>query len=264
MTTKRGYSSPPARLSAPLTPIFVKNFFTFNSPYGLGLWCEKMRPHARIGQIYIKKSIATQQQPSLTWQFVPQDQAVIWTVSNPTNTSLSTAIWRGVPNYAPTYFFGGAFNMVYLANGVPSCAPPQEFCLGILKNPDSLIGYPAFVFNLPPNTSYSIEEFGFTQQAAQNIQAELVILNPGPVKKYVVYYDPTLPSMYMLEIGMQVGYLPSPYSIITQMYLTPKFYPNTFNYWVLEDNILTKNPFMKALYTINLITAQIANALNTT
>ena len=48
------------------------------------------------------------------------------------------------------------------------------------------------------------------------------------------------------------------------MYLTPKFYPNTFNYWVLEDNILTKNPFMKALYHINLITAQIANALNTT
>ena len=218
--------------------------------------------HYNIAEIKLNKFYTTSTSPpglNLTWSVDNEEGAVNWTISNNTNQTVSVGLYRGVPNYSPIYFFGGAFNMVYLANNMvsPCTSIEQEFCLGIY----SFLGmmkFPAFVFNLRPQSGVSIKEYGFPPNP--QIIAALVPLRPLKQVNALVYYDPNLPQEYMQITGLRVPYEPDPYSIASLVYEMPQNYPNIFNYLVVINTPLTRSPLLKSVY-LSLLNTKIGSLI---
>ena len=188
-----------------------------------------------------------QQGVNLTWTVNNQQGSVTWIITNTTNQQVSVGLYRGVPNYSPIYFFGEAFNMVYLANNLvsPCTSPQQEFCLGIYAF-RGFMRFPAFVFNLPPNTQYQITEYGFPPNP--QIVAKLVPLKPLTEVNAVVFYNPILPQIYMEESGQQVSYEPDPFIMTAMVYDMPENVLNEFGYLVLANNFFVNNAVMFGVY----------------
>jgi hypothetical protein len=190
---------------------------------------------------------------SLSWTVNNQQGSVTWVITNNSSQPVSVGLYRGVPNYSPTYFFGEAFNMVYLKNNLvtPCTSPQQEFCLGILSYL-GIMRFPAFVFNIPPSSQYQITEYGFPPNP--QIVAKLIELTPIGQQNVVVYYDPILPQVYMQEAGQQVSYEPDPYTMTTYVYNMKENIPNEFGYLVMINSPLTNNQIILQLY-LNLLLA---------
>mgnify|MGYP001770774696 CR=1 FL=1 len=196
---------------------------------------------------------------NLTWTVNNQQGSVNWIITNNTNQTVSVGLYRGVPNYSPIYFFGEAFPMVYLANNLvsPCTSIQQEFCLGIYSFA-GFMKFPAFVFNIPPQSSYTITEYGFPPNP--QIIATLVPLRPLRLTNAVVYYDPNLPQAYMQETGQQVPYDPDPFSMTSLVYEMPHNYPNIFDYLVTLDTPLTRSPFVYSIY-LSLLNSKIGSLI---
>jgi hypothetical protein len=190
---------------------------------------------------------------SLSWTVNNQQGSVTWIITNNSSQPVSVGLYRGVPNYSPTYFFGEAFNMVYLENNLvtPCTSPQQEFCLGILSYL-GIMRFPAFVFNIPPSSQYQITEYGFPPNP--QIVAKLIELTPIGQQNVVVYYDPILPQVYMQESSQQVSYEPDPYTMTTYVYNMKENIPNEFGYLVMVNSSLTNNQIILTLY-LNLLLA---------
>lgn len=201
---------------------------------------------SRPTKYYISPSSAPQG-VTLGWTVNNQQGSVTWVITNNTGQQVSVGLYRGVPGYSPIYFFGEAFNMVYLANNLvePCTSPQQEFCLGIYSFA-GIMKFPAFVFNIPPYTQYTITEYGFPPNP--QIVAELVPLRPLVNVNSVVYYNPMLPEAYMQEAGQQVAYEPDPFTMTATVYEMPKNYKNIFGYLVMVNSPFTNNPLMGAIY----------------
>lgn len=184
---------------------------------------------------------------SLTWTVNNNEGSVTWIITNNTNQPVSVGLYRGVPGYSPMYFFGEAFNMVYLANNLitPCSSPQQEFCLGVYSFM-GLMRFPAFVFNLPPLTQYQVTEYGFPPNP--QIVAKLVKLKPLFQANVAVYYNPVLPLQYMEEAGQQAPYEPNPFGMTTYVYEMSENVLNEFGYLILLNSPFANNRIILNLY----------------
>ena len=204
---------------------------------------------------FLKQRVNSVSNPnvSLTWSVNNQQGSITWSMTNNTNQLVSVGLYRGVPNYSPIYFFGGAFNMVYLANDLvtPCTSLQQEFCLGIYSYLH-VMRFPAFVFNIPPGTQYQITEYGFPPNP--QITAQLIPLTPLSIRDVVVYYDPILPQIYMEESGQQVPFDPDPFTMTGYAFDMSTNVLNEFGYLVMNNSPVTKNRTVLQLY-LNLLLA---------
>lgn len=141
------------------------------------------------------------------------------------------------------YYFGGAFGFSsYVALGVPlygNTTSTTTTYIGMITNGNGIT--PAFVFELQPGQTYSINEYGFATTTSYELILTPVVLNNASFEKFFVAYNELLPIEYSLETGMAQPQTPNPDIVVTGLFTFSPQYPMiNMGYYVvpIESNSL--------------------------
>ncbi len=180
---------------------------------------------------------------SVSWSWYDQQNGIVqWTFQNISNNEQSVALLRGAVDQNGQvlldYYFGNAYWVVYLGlcittwqtgnqslqdEGVQQNAPP----LAVLESHGKYIV--AFIFTLPPNSTWSMLEGGF----GNGVQPYQPIAIPATYEgdqNFCIGYDYTQILDYVEQTGVPVaGYQPNPAPITTSLYKIAGPYIELFN-----------------------------------
>ncbi len=180
---------------------------------------------------------------SVSWSWYDQQNGIVeWTFKNNSDTVQSVALLRGAIDESGkvlvNYYFGNAYWVVYLSlgitqwqiqnqplqdQGIQNNAPP----LAVFKVNDKYLI--AFVFTLPPNSSWSMLEGGF----GNGIQPYNPLAIPAEYESdhyFCIGYDYQQIIDYIEQTGIPVsGYQPNPSTFKVSLYRLNGPYISLFN-----------------------------------
>jgi len=157
---------------------------------------------------------------------------VIWNLTNSTDQTQYVGLVRGATLningqdvQIPEYLFGRAFAEVYFNVGLSQFGIEANdfanpYTLAVYN--DNTIG---FVFQLNPNTTIHVPEYGFTNLVSYT--ARLVPVKLGSVKLFLDFYDYAEVIHYENQSGVNLGYLPDPIAFKSMVVEAP---PNELGY----------------------------------
>jgi len=206
--------------------------------------------------------------PTVTWGWYDQAEGIVkWTFVNPTSKEVSLMLFRN------GYFFGNAFFPIYIANAgfnvswvttapVPvsngsnddlekhgAWLAPLEIRAASASAPASAPAEAgtgtttkkyliAFVFTLPPDSTYSILEGGFSSEMPPS---DIALLNVGPEfpQTFCIGYDPKQVEAWDLQTKtLMGGYLPNPMTVETVPFV-PLNFEGTNSPWLIVSGDFT-------------------------
>jgi len=178
---------------------------------------------------------------SLTPQY--QGCTVNWIINNGTSQTKYFVIYRGAtfPNFTiGPYPFGNAYWVDYagqiqgqtVSYPITSLNNIQPYSLGMINN-----SFIAFVFQVPPNSSLTVPEGGFS--GATQLMYMLVEVTPDNLYPYIVFWQLQQYFDYVLQTGYSVvpvsyPYVASMYNFKTNVRMNPEFIdPVIKNYFAM-------------------------------
>jgi len=124
------------------------------------------------------------------------------------------------------YYFGGAFGFSnYVALGVPLYGSTTKATtyISMITNGNGIT--PAFVFELQPNQTYSINEYGFANTTSYQLIITPIVLQTAEFQMFFVAYNELLPIEYSLEVGTREPQTPNPDIVTTALFTFSSKYP---------------------------------------
>ena len=165
-----------------------------------------------------------------------------YTLTNKTNAVQYVSLLRyySYNNQTIGYYFGGAFGFSnYVALGVPLYGSTTNVTtyISMITNGNGIT--PAFVFELQPNQTYSINEYGFANTTSYQLIMTPIILQSAEFKTFFVAYNELLPIEYSVEVGTSEPQTPNPDIVTTGLFTFDSKYPMiNMGYYVvpIENN----------------------------
>ncbi len=197
-----------------------------------------------------KMDVMTNQNVKVTWSWYNQSEgAVQWTFQNLGQQEESVILLRGAVdaqgNVVVNYYFGNAYWVVYLSegvstwqeknkplqdNGVENNAPP----LSVIKIGEQYLV--AFTFTLLGGQTWSMLEGGFVNGIQPYNPVAVPVTYQGD-KNFCVGYDPAQVTRYVEQTGLPVtGYEPNPSNFTVSLYTGDGPFINLFKDYVEEGS----------------------------